>query len=142
AALDQPDRSRQLLEQASDIYQRLGATGWYAEARRDLAVAQSTAEVPSTTGSMHRRGNVWNIIFAGASAVVPHTKGLGDIARLLVMPGTETHVLDLMEAVDRSGAAGPLADRRSLDAYRKRLADLESERAEAASFHDDERAAR
>ncbi|HEV8626366.1 MAG TPA: AAA family ATPase [Acidimicrobiia bacterium] len=142
AALDQPDRSRQLLEEASDTYQRLGATGWYTEARRDLGVLDSAAEVPATTGSMHRRGGVWHISFAGATAVVPHTKGLGDIARLLAVPGTEIHVLDLMDAADRSGGAGSLADRRSLDAYRKRLADLETEQAEAASYHDDERSAR
>ena len=35
-----------------------------------------------------------------------------------------------------------MADRRSLDAYRERLADLETEQAEAASYHDDERSAR
>jgi hypothetical protein len=142
AALDQPDRSRQLLEQASDTYQRLGAIGWQAETRRDLAAAHTAAEAPATSSSMHRRGGVWNITFAGAAAVVPHAKGLADIARLLAMPGTDVHVLDLMEAADRSGAAGPLADRRSLDAYRQRLADLESERDEAAGYHDDERAAR
>lgn len=142
AALDQPDKAQQLLGQASDTYQRLGATGWYAEVRRDLAVSHSTAERPATSGSMHRRGGVWHITFGGATAVVSHTKGLGDIARLLAMPGREIHVLDLIDAADRSGAAGPLADRRSLDAYRKRLTDLETERAEAASYNDDERSAR
>ncbi len=142
AALDQPERSRQLLERASGTYQRLGATGWQAEASRDLAVLRSPAEVPAAGNSMHRRGGVWHITFAGASAVVPHTKGLADIARLLATPGTDIHVLDLMEAADRSGAAGPVADRRALDAYRQRLADLEADKAEAAAFHDDERAAR
>jgi hypothetical protein len=142
AALDQPDRSRQLLEQASDTYQRLGADGWRADAGRDLAASHCTPKVPATTGSMRRRGGVWNLTFADATAVVPHTKGLADIARLLATPGTEIHVLDLMDAADRSGAVGPLADRRSLDAYRQRLADLETERAEAAGDHDDERAAR
>jgi hypothetical protein len=91
---------------------------------------------------MHRRGDLWHITFSGATAVVPHTKGLGDIARLLAVPGTDIHVLDLMDAADRSGAAGSLADRRSLDAYRKRLSDLETEQAEAASYQDDGRAAR
>jgi hypothetical protein len=142
AALDQPERSRQLLEQASDTYLRLGATGWYAEIRRDPAVIHAAPEVPAASGSMHRRAGLWHITFSCASAVVPHTKGLGDIARLLATPGTDIHVLDLMDAADRSGAPGPLADRRSLDAYRKRLADLETEGAEAASDHDDERCAR
>jgi hypothetical protein len=142
AALDQPDRSRPLLEQASDTYQRLGATGWHFEARRDLAAVHPVAEAPATGSSMRRRGAVWHITFAGANAVVPHAKGLDDIARLLAAPGTDIHVLDLMDASDRSGAAGPVADRRALNAYRQRLADLETEQAEAASYHDHERAAR
>jgi hypothetical protein len=142
AALDRPDKAQQLLQQASDTYQRLGANGWQAEVHRDLAVIHPAAEVPATSGSMDRRGDVWHITFRGATAVVSHTKGLGDIARLLAMPGTDIHVLDLMDAADRSGAPGPLADRRALDGYRQRLADIETERDEAASYHDDERAAR
>ncbi|HVW35146.1 MAG TPA: AAA family ATPase, partial [Acidimicrobiia bacterium] len=141
AALDQPDRARPLLERAIDTYQRLGATGWEAEARRDLA-AVAAAPPPAPANSMERRGNVWHITFAGTSAVVPHTKGLADIARLLARPGTDIHALDLMSAADRSGTAGVLADRRALDAYRRRLADLDTERAEATSDHDGERAAR
>ena len=142
AAVDQPDRSRQLLEQASATYGRLGATGWQAEARRDLVAIPTAAPAPAPCHSMHRRGGVWHISFAGASAVVPHTKGLGDIARLLATPGADIHALDLMDAADRSGAAGVLADRRALDAYRTRLADLETEVAEARDYHDDGRAAR
>lgn len=141
AALDQPERSRQRLEQAGDTYRRLGATGWSAEVRRDPAAPHSTVAAPAS-GSMHRQGGVWHIAFHGASAVVPHTKGLGDLARLLAVPGADIHVLDLMDASDRSGAAGPLADRQTLDAYRKRLADLEAETAEAASYNDSERSAR
>ncbi|MEW6473932.1 MAG: AAA family ATPase [Actinomycetota bacterium] len=142
AALDQADRSRQLLEQASETYQRLGAAGWYDEACRDLAAVQSIAAAPAPTASMCRRGGVWHVTFGGVNAVVPHTKGLADIARLLATPGTEIHVLDLMDAADRSGPGGSLADRRALDAYRMRLADLEADAAEAASQHDDERSAR
>lgn len=141
AALDQPETSWQLLEQASDTYQRLGAPGWLAEVRRELAVSQGSTEAPPATASMRRRGAVWHITFSARSATVPNSKGLVDIARLLAAPGTDIHVLDLVDSADRSGAAGTLTDRRALDAYRKRLADIDSEADEAHRYHDDERVA-
>jgi hypothetical protein len=141
AALDQPDTSCQLLEQASRTYQRLGAPGWLAEVRRELTATQSLAEEPPAAASMRRRGAVWHITFKGASATVPNSKGLVDIARLVAAPRTDVHVLNLIDAADRSGAAGTLTDRQALDAYRKRLADIDSEADEAQRYHDDARVA-
>ncbi|HEX8769167.1 MAG TPA: hypothetical protein VF711_00210, partial [Acidimicrobiales bacterium] len=142
AALGQPDASRQLLEKASEIYRRLGARGWLAEVGRDLAATHALAEAPPPTASMRRRAAVWHITFNGRSATVPHTKGLADIARLLIAADTDIHVLDLMDAGDRSGRPGTLTDRQALDTYRKRLADIDSEADEASRHHDDGRAAR
>lgn len=142
AALDQPDASRQLLELASDTYQRLGAPGWLAEVRRELAAGQAVGEAPPATASMRRHGAVWQITFHGRSATVPHTKGIADIARLVAARGTDIHVLDLIDAADRSGQPGTLTDRQALDAYRKRLADIDSDADEASRHHDDGRMAR
>jgi hypothetical protein len=91
---------------------------------------------------MRRSGAIWQISFGGRHATVPHIKGLADIARLLAAPGTEIHALDLIGAADRSGRAGALADRHALDAYRKRLADIDDEADEADRHHDDGRVAR
>jgi len=142
AALDQTDVSQQLLQQASDTYLRLGARGWLAEVRRELATTHGAAEASPATASMRRHGAVWHLTFNGRRATVPHTKGLADIARLVAAPGTDIHGLDLIDAADRSGQPGTLTDRQALDAYRRRLADIDSEADEASRHHDGERAAR
>ncbi|MGH3930792.1 MAG: hypothetical protein ACRDTF_12525 [Pseudonocardiaceae bacterium] len=48
-------------------------------------------------------------------------------------------MLDLIDATDRSGNSGDMVDRRALDSYRRRLADLDEEIDEAARRHDDAR---
>jgi hypothetical protein len=91
---------------------------------------------------MRRCGALWELTFDGRAAAVPHSKGLSDIARLLAAPDTEVHVLDLIDAVDRSGPAGDVVDRRTLAAYRQRLTDLDGDIADAERDHDLERRAR
>jgi hypothetical protein len=142
AALDQPDLSGRLLDQASDTYRRLGAAGWLAELRHDLAMIRSAPTPAGGRGSMQRQGPIWHIAFNNRSGTVPHSKGLADIARLLASPGVEVHALDLIDGADRSRAPGPVADRQALHAYRRRLATIDREAAEAADHHDAERVAR
>ena len=64
----------------------------------------------------------------GTTAAVGHTKGMADLAELLRRPGRDVHVLDLVGSPARSEPAGELLDRRSVEAYRQRLADLAEER--------------
>jgi hypothetical protein len=80
--------------------------------------------------------------FNGRSATVPHSKGLADIVRLLADPGTDIHVLDVIDAADRSSRPGAVTDRQALDAYRRRLAEIESEADEARHHNDEGRARR
>lgn len=136
AALGQPETSQLLLAQASATYRRLGAAGWLAAVRGQPAPAGSGHDGPAA--SMRRHGSVWQLTFAGRDATVQHTKGLADIARLLASPGTEIHVLDLIDATDRSGRSGAVVDRLTLDAYRRRLADLDAEADEAGRNNDPE----
>ncbi|MGH3786013.1 MAG: ATP-binding protein [Pseudonocardiaceae bacterium] len=139
AALGQTETSVALLDRACATYERLGAEAWCAQARRDLNASTPTPNVAHAGRSMQRRGAVWHIIFDGREATVPHVKGLADIARLLSAPHTELHVLDLIVATDRSGNSGDMIDRRALDSYRRRLADLDDEIDEAVRHHDDAR---
>lgn len=134
-ALGQSDASERWLASAASTYRRLGAAGWLA----DVGVVG----VDGPSASMRRRGAVWHVAFGGGEATVAHTKGLADIARLLAAPGVDIHVLDLIDAGDRSaGRADDVVDRRALDAYRRRLADLDGLLDEAAADNDDERRAR
>ena len=138
AALGRSEASQLLLDQAATTYRRLGATGWLADARADAARSTDA----TSTASMRRAGDVWHLGFAGKDATVPHAKGLADIARLVSAAGSEVHVLELVDAVDRSGGSGEMADRSALDAYRRRLADLEAEIDDATLDNDPERRAR
>ena len=81
------------------------------------------------------------------------SKGLRYLARLLAEPGRELHVLDLV-ALERTpehsesaiafaadGDAGELLDARAKTAYRRRLAEIDEDLAEALALGDMARAA-
>lgn len=140
AALGHVEESQVLLARAAECYRRLGAAGWLAEvAARPSPLAGGG---DPATAAMRRRGSIWNIAFAGLEASVPHCKGLGDIARLLASPGRDVHVLDLIDACDRSGRGADVVDRRALASYRQRLVDLDAEIEDADRDRDHERRAR
>lgn len=136
AALGHRDQAQELLENACAVYERIGASS-ADEARHDLAAY--TAPPPGVRASLLRRGQVWQVSYAGRTAAVRHCKGLEDIARLVQRPGTDVHVLDLVQSPLRSDAAGDLLDRRAVDSYRQRLAALSAERLEAERRSDSAR---
>jgi tetratricopeptide (TPR) repeat protein len=106
-----------------------------------------------------REGDYWSIVFEGHTIRMRDLKGLRYLNRLLADPGREFHVMDLVvggrdapasgsvspELGLRSsipGDAGELLDARAKDAYRRRLAEIDEDIAEARAIGDDERAAR
>ena len=131
-------RSREadsLFDLAAATYRRLGATGWLTELEADRRAHRDRG--PGATGpSLRDGGAVWHIRFNGREATVPATKGLADIAMLVSHPGVDIHVLDLVEAADRSGSLGKLVDTRALASYRLRLTELDDDVAEAERHHD------
>ena len=105
-----------------------------------------------------REGDYWSITFDGHTVRVRDLKGMRYLARLLVDPGREFHVLDLVAAESGRTAAGgragepgllhsglgdarPLLDAQAKEAYRRRLAEIEDDLGEALAIGDDERAA-
>jgi tetratricopeptide (TPR) repeat protein len=119
AALGRHEEARALLEQAVAVHARLGARVWEA-ASRD-ALHGLAAYGPET-------------------AAVPDSKGWRDLAVLLGRPDTDVHVLELAQApVQDAAAAGAVADRTAIVAYRHRLIELEQDRADAERDHDPER---
>ena len=86
----------------------------------------------------------WVLTFAGATGRVRDSKGLRDLVVLLTDPGTAVHVSDLM-IHDASGRAvvssrgDEVLDRRAVAEFRRRLADLDDELAEAETHHDEGR---
>jgi tetratricopeptide (TPR) repeat protein len=104
-------------------------------------------------GNVFRRdGDYWSVIFDGHTAHVRDLKGMRYLARLLAEPGREYHVLDLVAAETGSGApgdpprsvlgdAGEMIDARAKDAYRRRLAEIDDDIAQARAAGDAEREA-
>jgi hypothetical protein len=150
-ALGDDGLCRELLDEIRPLGDSCGVNGAvvafagrHADIADRLAAALDRREQPAradTAAAMRRRGPVWDLTFAGRRATVPHAKGLTDIARLIAAAGTEIHALDLVSAGVRSSDTGEVADRSALEAYRRRLADLDADIADAELDNDPERRA-
>ena len=93
---------------------------------------------PATQAALIRRGDHWEVEFRGRTAMLADLKGIGYLARLLAQPGRELHVLDL--AVSGTDEVGmPVLDEEAKASYRRRLAEVEDDIAEAERNHDDAR---
>ena len=89
---------------------------------------------PPQDAAFERQGEVWSITFAGTTVRLRDSKGLRDLAVLLRSPGSAVHVSELTGA--QAEAAVPDLDATALGAYRRRLAELEEDLADAEADHD------
>jgi tetratricopeptide (TPR) repeat protein len=149
------ERAGQLLDTAIETYRRLGMHRW-------LEQAEALNE-PAPAGSEFRRdADVWAVGFAGRTVRLKDSKGLRDIALLLVRQGIEVHCSELIASAEGAGlgpvpswrevaegglsTAGPagdgVLDDRARAAYKARLADLQEDLDDAEQSNDPERAAR
>jgi hypothetical protein len=78
-----------------------------------LGGAGDTDRPPGRSATLARDGKWWTASCDGASTRLADTKGLRYLAELLVRPGAERHVLDLVDSIEGIAAAGE-PDRRSL----------------------------
>jgi tetratricopeptide (TPR) repeat protein len=105
-----------------------------------------------------RESGFWTIVFDGEVLRIKDSRGLAYLACLLRTPRQDIHVLDLVVGVsggmvvgdgaasveDRGGLrydhalgdAGPMADEKAREDYRRRLAEIDAELAEAEEFND------
>jgi non-specific serine/threonine protein kinase len=121
------------------------------------AVAARIGQAAPTV--LHREGEYFSVAFEGEVFRLKDSKGLRYLARMLVSPGREFHVLDLVAAqegvgpprgvmadesmeVSRLGHAGEVLDPQAKAAYRRRIAELQGDLQEGESWNDPERAAR
>ena len=102
-----------------------------------------------------RAGEYWDISYEGRTFWLKDSKGLGYLSTLLAEPGREFHALQLAAgpgarpegkpaevAARAEGDLGVVLDARAIEDFRRRIAELESDAAEARSFGDAERASR
>jgi hypothetical protein len=99
--------------------------------------SSSPAAASGSDGSephvFRRDGDVWLLAWNDRATHVRHSKGMTDLSRLLAKPGTEMHVLDLVDdgPVVDAGPSGDAIDPTARRNYRLRLEDIEAELAEA-----------
>ncbi|WP_421996930.1 tetratricopeptide repeat protein [Reyranella sp.] len=120
-----------------DGFDRIG----FASARTARGRPSSAAAEPSD-GIFVREGDSWSLHFAGRTVVLPHMKGLGDLATLLQRPGDSIHCFDLSEHVAESGGPDPVLDGKARRACQERIRDLQEELADAEDANDLGRAER
>jgi hypothetical protein len=109
--------------------------------------------------AFRREGEYWSIQYGDDLFRLRDSKGLHYLSRLLAAPSIEIHALELARSdgasavgvggmlapelrIDGLGDAGPLLDAEAKAAYRERLVEIRSERAEAEDWNDPERVAR
>jgi hypothetical protein len=153
------ERAAELLAEAARTAADLGMTVLERRVGEAFALAggspkPSRAETPPHPSLFRREGEYWSISFDGQSFRLRDSKGLRYLALLLAAPGREIHALELVGS-DRGGAAprrdgpttaegdaGEVLDAEAKAAYRRRIAELETEVQEAREWNDPTRAAK
>ncbi len=118
------------------------------DAGEGVATEDGTRDVDARRAPTHDGPNVFRaegpfftLEYRGQSVRVPSSKGLRDLARLLAEPGRELHVFDLAghprsSGLAASGDLGELLDARARADYKRRIAELDDEVAEAEAAAD------
>ena len=139
--LQRYEEAERHLRTAIAAHDATGAVLWGARSRNELERARSGAgrepdgeAAPSLPGGniFRREGEYWTVAFNGAVARLKHSKGLRDIALLLASSGREVAALDLVARdvgapAPRMADAGEIIDERARAAYKRRIAELQSE---------------
>jgi hypothetical protein len=148
ATLGRRDDAERWLRTALEQHRGAGARLLAGLTEAALAELGTPAPPPTTTpkdAEFRREGRVWRVAWRGQIATVSDSKGMRDLAALLSRPGRELAAVDLVEGAGGPPAAGgdtgPELDSRARAEYRRRLADLEEDLAEAESHADTGRTA-
>ncbi len=137
ARLGDAERAVALRDAALATYRRIGATWW----RERLEAHASGADEPERSTAMTLRPGLAGVWFVGRGSVesaIPARRGLEHLHALLSHAGTDIPALHLaggVETVEQSGL-GDVIDGQGLKAYRRRLAEIDTELDEADACSD------
>ena len=137
AALGQRADATAAFEEALAAYDRLGARAWAERTRQAMAALDTPADA-GEIAELTRQGPTWALHYRGEECRVKDTKGVRDLGILLAAPNREVPAAELMAqgmAVDAGGADAVL-DERARSQFQRRLADLDSDLAEAEAAND------
>src|SRR5438477_384766 len=158
------DARRELREMSADGFRMFPRDPAWMSAMVSLAGMRAEVEgaVPAGENAFRREGQFWTVRFGGATFRLKDTKGMRYIAALLVRPGVEVHVMELVAAGEGTaavssaarrevaegaltvdeGAGDDVLDERAKAEFRGRLDELRDELEEAERWGDTERASR
>jgi tetratricopeptide (TPR) repeat protein len=144
AAEGNADRADEERRAAAAAIERLGTRSDSEGSSGSGRVDEGPLDADAYT--FRRTGDHWLIAYADRSVTIRDLRGLAYLERLLREPGREMHVLDLAApaagAVLQIGDAGVLLDDEAKTAYKRRIAEIEEDIAEAEALGDDARAVR
>lgn len=141
------EKARALLAEAETAARELGIADVLARVQRLREKARNVSDgtrVAAAANCWHREGEYWTVQYAGATIRLKDSKGMRYLAYLLVAPGRDAHVLDLVAAAN-GAVPGPFRlnyarseppDPRARLEYRARLEELRAELQEAECFAD------
>jgi hypothetical protein len=142
-ALGDLDEARRWSASAAAAYQRIGAVWWLDQLDRPAEAHSSASAAAQPLVAVLRPldGGIWQVGQGDAVAPSREMKGFGYLRELLRRPGEEISALDLSGSGGAvvEHAADEVIDRRALDAYRRRLAELDAELAQAREWADEGR---
>ena len=143
------------LDTACRTFEALDAGPWCARVR-DAVPLQNTGHgsLPPGTCVFRCEGDMRKLSYGSTTVFVKDLKGMRYLARLLAEPGREFHALDLVTVergaipvskgavrmVDRAQPGLEVFDATAREAYRRRLAEVDEDIAEAEANNDLERA--
>ncbi len=123
-------------EAAAAAFASFGAVGRAAEVAELLGDRGTPSAGRAAT--LVRDGDRWRLGYDGTEAWLPDLKGVQLLAQLLASPGREVPALDLAGAgLVEQGL--PVLDDEARASYRRRLAEVEDDLAEAERDHDEAR---
>jgi hypothetical protein len=105
--------------------------------RRKLMTGEGSMKSP--IAELELEGEIWTVHGLGAVVRLKDSRGLHMLAHLVTRPYQKVHALDLSCAPGGTidgGDAGPVLDRKAVEAYRARLRELQQEISEAESRND------
>lgn len=124
--------SRQVLDEVVVADGRAGDTGGHSDAAPQ-GMQDAAAKVQNR---LKRRGDHWEIEFGGHVITARHSKGIGDLARLMARPGAEIAAVDLLGVAVVASDTGEVLDASARRKYEQRIRDLQAELVEAEDNND------
>ncbi|WP_148046604.1 hypothetical protein [Nocardioides pocheonensis] len=138
------ETATRLRADALAAYTRIGATWWRQRLERwvtgEHAVTEDSQAADSRMTLRPGPPGTWLVGHAGTTTAVPARKGMAHLHALLSRPGSGVDAVVLAGGQVAEGDLGPRADTVALDAYRRRLRELD-DALDAADLNGDATAA-